>query len=206
MGGRTRRRWRFWRRALGVALCWRHDGYEPCESGGDDGSHISTRSDTSTSPRSAVGSIVGSTISSSAGSAVIIDSGAGNDDKGRLQGRRDSESGGDDRVCWPSAILGRLAAMEQPIVVRCPDSGDVLYRVDLGEETLECLRGGRRRSWSLTFFMDHEHTDDRRVTLYGLLAPGCEAWTMAFVSDDSGGVCKARVRIEPDHAMHALDE
>lgn len=100
-------------------------------------------------------------------------------------------------ICWPSSVLKRLAAMDQPISVRCAKTGDVVYKVDLVEETLECLRNGRRRSRSLTFFMDRERTDDQRLTLYGLMAPSCEAWTVAFVQDDGYG-CRAHVRIEPD--------
>ncbi|WBR14758.1 hypothetical protein pkur_cds_584 [Pandoravirus kuranda] len=201
MGGRTRRRWRFWRRALGVALCWRRD-YEPCES--DDGSRISQQSHDT-------GSRISPRCDSAPGS--VIDSRNGNRDDDRLaQSKNDicygsiDDAGGDrgdisgretGGVCCPSSVLKRLATMEQPISVRCAKTGDIVYKVDLVEETLECMR---RRSRSLTFFMDRERTDDQRLTLYGLLAPGCEAWTVAFVQDDGDG-CRAHVRIEPDSAF-----
>lgn len=204
MGGH--RRWRFWRRALGVALCWRRDGYGPCE--GDDGSRAAPWNDATASPRT-----VDSVASDGTGSALVNDGlNVGNDDGARTCDEHDRQPSPDGGVCWPSAMLGRLAAMEQPIAVRCPGSDDVVYRVDLGEETLECLRGGgRRRSWSLTFFMDRERTDDRRVTLYGLMAPECAAWTVAFVADDDNGDdgagkgCRVHVHIEPDGAVRALD-
>ncbi|BCU02670.1 hypothetical protein [Pandoravirus japonicus] len=202
MGGH--RRWRFWRRALGVALCWRRDDYEPCE--GDDASRAASRSDVPDSPRT-----VDSVASDDAGSALVSDGiDAGNDDGTRTRRKHDRHWSSGDGICWPSAMLGRLAAMEQPIAVRCPGDDDVVYRVDLGEETLECLRGGgRRRSWSLTFFMDRERTDDRRVTLYGLMAPERAAWTVAFVADDDddSGIkgCRAHVHIEPDDAAQAFD-
>lgn len=200
MGGH--RRWRFWRRALGVALCWRRNGYEPCE--GDDGSRATPWNDAPDSPRT-----VGSAASDGAGSALVNDDiDVGNDEAHMHLDHHHWRSSGSD-VCWPSAMLGRLAAMEQPIAVRCSGSDDVIYRVDLNEETLECVRGGgRRRSWSLTFFMDRERTDDRRVTLYGLMAPECAAWTVAFVADDTNGAgkgCRAHVHIEPDGAAHAFD-
>ncbi|AVK77305.1 hypothetical protein pmac_cds_617 [Pandoravirus macleodensis] len=201
MGGRTRRRWRFWRRALGVALCWRRD-YEPCES--DDGSRISRQS----YDDGLLGN--GSRISPRCDSAPgsVIDSRDGNRDDTRLAYNKHTADDIGDRhvaigdkeapaICWPSSVLKRLATMEQPISVRCAKTGDVVYKVDLVEETLECLRNGRRRSRSLTFFMDRERTDDQRLTLYGLLAPGCEAWTMAFVQDGGDG-CRAHVRIESD--------
>lgn len=211
MGGRTRRRRRFWRRALGVALCWRRD-YEPCES--DDGSRISRQSrdddallgaGSRTSPRcdSAPGSVIGSRDGNRdddrlahVGSDICCDgTGDNSDDR-----RGDTGDGEARAVCWPSSVLKCLATMEQPISVRCAKTGDVVYKIDLVEETMECVRNGRRRSRSLTFFMDRERTDDQRLTLYGLLAPGCEAWTVAFVRDDGDG-CRAHVRIEPESSF-----
>nr|UDO47883.1 hypothetical protein [Pandoravirus massiliensis] len=229
MGGRTRRRWRFWRRALGVALCWRRE-YEPCES--DDGSRISRQGhdgdgllgsgsrvgqytrDKSPRGDSAPGSVIDSRRGNLDGSRFACigrdppcndgtnnhdtdgdNNGDAVDDK-MVANSGHTEKKDDADVCWPSSVLKRLATMEQPISVRCAKTGDIVYKIDLVEETLECLRNGRRRSRSLTFFMDRERTDDQCLTLYGLMAPGCEAWTVAFVQAD-GDACCAHVRIEP---------
>ncbi|AGO84910.1 hypothetical protein psal_cds_853 [Pandoravirus salinus] len=230
MGGWMPRRRRFWRRALGAALCWRLDGYEPCEDADDvdDESHADAQPTTTHDPwQDTTSGIVSNAIDHDRRRAATYN-GEG-DGKGRLRYARkpvcSPGDGDDNEVCWPSAMLCRLAAMEQPIAVYCPETGDVVYRVDLGEETLECLRDGRRRSWSLTFFVDPDGTDDRRVTLYGLMAPGCQTWSMTFVDDDcdnddndedDGGsddvvgdhgapgstACyRARVHIEPDRTV-----
>jgi hypothetical protein len=221
MGGRARRRWRFWRRALDVALCWRDEQqpYEPCETN-DKNRPARYRG----APANGAYAFSDSIIDRAAAAgddgvdkSALIDA-QGNIDGDRRCARKQApraQVAGQSRgvsatvdVCHQSNMLARLAAMKQPIAVPCPSADDALYRVDLEEETLEYVRNNRRRSWSLTFYMDHKRTDDHRLTLYGLMAPECKAWSMAFVEsrDPTDPVAyRTLVHVESGDPYDAID-